>query len=60
MVQLAARLLNRIDPRLTSRGATAVEYALILIMIAFVIIGGVTLFGQSVLQLFEDSTTKMP
>jgi flagellin-like protein len=60
MVELAARLLCRTDPRLTSRGATPVEYALILIMIAFVIIGGVTLFGHSVLQLFEDSTTKMP
>lgn len=34
------------------RGATAVEYGLFVALIALVIIGAVTLFGQSVTGLF--------
>lgn len=36
----------------SDRGATAVEYSLMVALIAVVIIGGVSLFGQSVSALF--------
>jgi pilus assembly protein Flp/PilA len=36
------------------RGATAVEYALMLALIAVVIVGAVTLLGQSTSQSFVD------
>ncbi|CUR60152.1 Flp/Fap pilin component (modular protein) [metagenome] len=35
------------------RGATAVEYGLMVAMIAIVIVGAITLFGQGVVQLFS-------
>ncbi|MEM6811675.1 MAG: Flp family type IVb pilin [Pseudomonadota bacterium] len=35
-------------------GATAIEYGLIAAFIALVIIGGVTVFGQQLNQLFND------
>jgi len=35
------------------RGATAVEYAIMVSLIALVVVGGVNLFGQSVKGLFE-------
>ena len=60
MTQLSRRFVARISVAGSDRGATAVEYALILIMIAFTIIAGVTLFGQSVLHLFQDSANRMP
>jgi Flp pilus assembly pilin Flp len=60
MAQLARWVVARLTAAASERGATAVEYALIAIMIAFVIIGGVALFGQSVTHLFEDSNNKMP
>jgi Flp pilus assembly pilin Flp len=60
MTQLARRLVARISVAGSDRGATAIEYALILFMIAFAVIGGVELFGQSVTHLFEDSANKMP
>ena len=40
--------LNRVD-----RGATSVEYALMVSLITVVIIASVTLFGQNVVQLFQ-------
>ena len=40
--------LNRAD-----RGATSVEYALMVSLIAVVIIASVTLFGQNMIQLFQ-------
>jgi pilus assembly protein Flp/PilA len=51
---------GRIDPmrfgwlraRLGERGATAVEYGLMVALIAVVIVGAVTLFGQAVKGLF--------
>lgn len=38
----------------TDRGATATEYAIMAGFIAAVIVGAVTLFGQSVLGLFQS------
>lgn len=35
------------------RGATSVEYALMVSLIAVVIIGAVTLFGQNIIPLFD-------
>ena len=37
----------------SERGATAVEYALMVSLIALVIVGAVTVFGQNVIQLFQ-------
>lgn len=42
------------------RGATAVEYGLMVGFIAVVIIVGVTAFGRSVRQLFELITSTAP
>jgi pilus assembly protein Flp/PilA len=42
------------------RGATAVEYGLMVAFIALVIIASVTAFGKSVLGLFELITTTAP
>lgn len=41
-----------IAPRRDDRGATATEYALLVGLVAFIIIGGVTLFGQNLLNFF--------
>lgn len=35
------------------RGATAIEYALMVSLIAIVTIGGITIFGQNIIQLFD-------
>ena len=42
------------------RGATAVEYGLIVALIAAVIIGIVTLLGESVSNNFNDVNNQMP
>jgi Flp pilus assembly pilin Flp len=39
-------------PRFNEDGATAVEYAIMVSMIAVVIVASVTLFGRSVVELF--------
>jgi len=44
---------GRFGPTRTDRGATSVEYALMVSLIAVVIIASVTLFGQNVIQLFQ-------
>jgi Flp pilus assembly pilin Flp len=41
------------DRALEDRGATAVEYALMLALIAMVVVGAVALLGQSTTSLFE-------
>ena len=43
----------RFDWCRSERGATAVEYALMVSLIALVIIGSVTLFGQNMIHLFN-------
>ena len=60
MTQLTRWLVARISFIGSQRGATAVEYALIVFLIAFTVIAGVTLFGESVTHLFEDSANRMP
>ena len=41
------------------RGATSVEYALLIALIAAVIFGGVLLFGGGVFDLFDDANTSI-
>jgi pilus assembly protein Flp/PilA len=48
---LIAAFRGRVQMRL-DHGATAVEYGLMVGLIAVVIVGGVTIFGQNVSQLF--------
>lgn len=40
-------------------GATAIEYAIIAGLIAIAIIGGATLLGESISDLFENIATKL-
>ena len=41
-------------------GATMVEYALLLGLIALVAVGAVVLFGDAVLRLFENAISALP
>ena len=41
------------------RGATAVEYGLMVALIAIVIIGAVTLLGSKISALFNDAASKI-
>ena len=57
--------MNRIEDSCTAptgsdRGATAVEYALLVSLIALVIVASVTLFGGNVLRLFDNSASSLP
>ncbi len=54
-VRVAALLQDRND-----RGATAVEYGLMVALIAVVIIGAVTLLGTQLSTLFTGVTSKLP
>jgi pilus assembly protein Flp/PilA len=54
-VKVAALLRDRND-----RGATAVEYGLMVALIAVVIIGAVTLLGTQLSALFTGVTSKLP
>ncbi|NUS49899.1 MAG: Flp family type IVb pilin [Nocardioidaceae bacterium] len=54
------RRLTRRGTRWSERGSTAVEYALIAALIALVIIGVVTVFGQRTNDLFEKSCQSFP
>jgi len=47
------RFRGRLDFTRGGRGATSVEYALMVSLIAVVIIGAVTLFGQNLIALFD-------
>ena len=42
------------------RGATAVEYGLLVGLIAVVMIAGVTVFGKSLTGLFSSVSSKLP
>jgi Flp pilus assembly pilin Flp len=54
-------LLRRLRlPTRDERGAVAAEYALVLGLIALVIVVGATLFGLSLLGLFERGPTAFP
>ena len=51
MTKLAARIHSRLY---SDKGATAVEYGLMVALIAVVIIAGVTLLGQNLLAKFNS------
>lgn len=42
------------------RGATVVEYALLVALIAIVVIGGITAFGGSLTSFFSDLGSNLP
>ncbi|QGN56703.1 Flp family type IVb pilin [Nostocoides sp. HKS02] len=44
---------GRLSSRWGDRGATAVEYAIMVSLIAVVIVSGVSLFGQNIIHLFN-------
>ena len=52
-------LVNDIKAKRDERGATAVEYGLMVALIAIVIIGAVTLLGGNLKTLFSDAATKV-
>ncbi|MFD9704936.1 Flp family type IVb pilin [Lentzea sp. NPDC059081] len=51
--------LTRTAKREDDRGATAVEYGLMVALIAIVIIAGVTLLGTNLLALFNEIAGKL-
>ena len=59
IVKFQARVDALISDR-KDRGATAVEYGLMVALIAVVIIGAVTLLGQQLSSLFTGVTGKLP
>jgi len=52
-------LMRRIRVRVET-GAVSVEYALIAVLIALVIIGGVAFFGSRTAGLFQNACQSMP
>ena len=52
-------LVNDMKAKRDERGATAVEYGLMVALIAIVIIGAVTLLGTKVSELFTDAAGKI-
>jgi pilus assembly protein Flp/PilA len=54
LVRLQLRWLGLRDRWLGEEGATAVEYALMLALIAIVIVGAVTVLGQNTSQKFSE------
>lgn len=56
MLKTLVKLQNRIA---NERGATAVEYGLMVALIAIVIIAAVTLLGQNISALFDDAATQI-
>jgi len=57
MLSRMIKLQSRIQDR--DRGATAVEYGLMVALIAIVIIVAVTLLGTNLSSLFQDVATKV-
>jgi pilus assembly protein Flp/PilA len=55
MIQYLQILLNA--HRDEERGASAVEYGLLVALIAIIIVGGVTLFGGALNSFFSDLAT---
>ncbi len=58
MLQVFARLQTRLATR--DRGATAVEYGLMVALIAAVIVGTVVILGGKVDGAFNTVNTKLP
>ena len=59
IVKFQVRVTSLLSDR-RDRGATAVEYGLMVALIAVVIIGAVTLLGQQLSSLFTAVTSKLP
>lgn len=55
----AAALTDRVRTR-SDRGATAVEYGLLVALIAAVIIGVVAIFGTKISDIFSTTAGKLP
>lgn len=53
------QLSSELEERRRSRGATAVEYALIIALIALVVIVALTSLGSKTAGLYEKTTTQM-
>jgi pilus assembly protein Flp/PilA len=51
---------RRLGRRRSERGASAVEYGLVVVLIAVVIIASVTLFGGRTRGMFEKTCASMP
>jgi pilus assembly protein Flp/PilA len=56
MLKTIVKIQNRIADE---RGATAVEYGLMVALIAIVIIAAVTLLGQNISELFDTAATSI-
>ena len=52
-------LVNDVKAKRDERGATAVEYGLMVALIAIVIIGAVTLLGGNIKSLFSNAATQV-
>jgi pilus assembly protein Flp/PilA len=59
IVKLQARVAALLNGR-NDRGATAVEYGLMVALIAVVIIAAVTLLGEQLSDLFTGVTSQLP
>ena len=59
IVKFQVRVTSFLSDR-RDRGATAVEYGLMVALIAVVIIGAVTLLGRQLSSLFTGVTGKLP
>ena len=59
IVKFQVRVTSFLSDR-RDRGATAVEYGLMVALIAVVIIGAVTLLGRQLSSLFTGVTHKLP
>jgi pilus assembly protein Flp/PilA len=55
MLAFVSGIKNRLSDE--EKGATAVEYGIMVALIAVVIIGAVTAFGNGLFDLFNDVTT---
>ena len=60
MLSSLVKLQVKVAALRSDRGATAVEYGLMVALIAVVIIGAVTLLGQQLSGLFQAVTSKLP
>ena len=51
------KFISKLQTIRSERGATAVEYGLMVALIAIVIIAAVTLLGQNISAIFDDAAT---
>jgi len=59
--QLAfANLTARVRDNREDRGATAVEYGLLVALVAAVIVAAVVLFGNKIVDIFNGTTNSIP